>query len=951
MYEILNNADILVASFEDERDCDRYMDAVALLSDRYSKRKRSNGNISSDDAISAFVDKHDQLKDYAHINLILYSLNAAITGKEEFSLTERVIPFVRFFFASVITPPEKSIFEIIALFSRKDITAIINYIRTIHSNNVKSGAKPFAVCKAHNIEQALLVFYTAAQMSDLGQFLNSHNDLDDVFFMSEGHEFDTQRALFEAICACTQGFTLTSELVSLAAKICTWLNRNVHASVTLDVDTMSALSKRATFRVLNLGCKLCETSRNFEYRTYDLETFNGIESLKIRYTSNRILLNLYLSERLTVSKLSDAGLSMRYGEGILEKTETLDRLGRYIKEDSISQKVMDDLDLRFKVLECVYTQILAHNLMCVINVLAKSGDAAQKLSQRANLSYVTAIELCYVEASKVYKLSSEEIFELYIQTQASGKTLFEYQWPLLQEFIRSKPELSGRLIVENFKVSNFIDFIERNLNTYGRLFAYGTIEDFENCGLLTIMIKSEVQKALEKVGSRSRSDEFEALSISFHEYLTELDVDPSFYELNRIQSLAVLNNLTIDVLSTHEAFLESSDLMKSMSIYNEDRSVSIHILPKHHPLNLFVGSDKVSNCCMYPQSAGYSCCVSAYMSHGIDVGTDDDSHIIVGYDHINKSFIGSNWTYRIGSIKYRSPSDMDTVESSDLQNHPEVFQLDQFELSVAYTNTKDETKVDTIKEYVKLTVESISNFCSTGIVLINAGGYSEDLVSEFIADTYQSATTFFKESLVCFGFTDSNVYSDAEPSEDTSDSGMANFGIYIRNEENSKSVLNQLADILRHPPCDYYCNECDTHVSDCGPLLRGSLCESCLPFCPNCDNKVDMDMYIEYGVVECKYCRTCDECGRYVESESRYAYSVSSLCSECGYVCDECGDLVPESRISIVGHEREAICEDCVVECESCGKKSKSDDLNEYGLCEMCQDDEDEDDEDEDEDA
>ena len=688
MYEIVNKEGILRARFESKSDSDRYISAVAEIS-KYKDSLRANG----DSDIDAFISANKELVDIYDIRSILHLLNAAITGSSQFKLTDRIVPLVRFFFSTNTQTADTSVFELFALFSKSEMQSLVKYFRNIHSKNPS-----FRTCRAHDVRQALLVFIVAASVSDFDQFLQARLDASyseyEVFLLQNLQE--PTNTFFEAVCALTQGFTLSSGLVALAIKASSWLSKKTQKTINIDIalkeelknDVLTDPVLRLQNIALNIHTALGGDSQldmyNFEHfynisdfysTTFDIskerlasalkdkefkkfDSFFGRSSIPLaRALKDAELLNFcsFLNPRTYIYTSSPQILA--------EFTQVTNS-----KYDSYTKN--KDLCKAAFMVEDLTVVLLAYSLMSVIHILSQSAEAAQELSQRNFISYESALELCYDCASKVYKLSSKEIFDIYIKDLSldradPNKTLFEYQWPLLQEYLRTNADVLKYKIKDDLEMSQFIDFVEQNLQSYGRLLAYGTGSDASFCGLEIFLPGIDLDYIFRH--NTESLVEFDKLKERFQKFSRSFDSE--ILSSKPMEGLQVVYKL-LDSPIDHLSFLKYKDQMGVYSKTNAESSVSVYILCRRHPLNLFVGHSKVSNCCMYPGSVGFECSVSAFENAFLDFKNKSSTYIIVGYDHINESFIGSNWVYQIGAVKYLDSDNPSIVHSTAVDGLP-----------------------------------------------------------------------------------------------------------------------------------------------------------------------------------------------------------------------------------------------------------------------------------------
>lgn len=958
-YDIVDDRGVVFASFRNESDADRYERAIALIDSAHASSRRLKPNPA--EKHSSFGD----VRSIPHIDDILTKLNYAVFGTAEFKLTDRCIPLIKFFFQTNTQVVGDTFFKLFAMFTSSQHTALIKYFRNVQNSNIE-----FKKIKEHDRLQGLLMFWVASKCtSNLDSFLSVRVG-EQVFFLntSDGRvigyftqdEYNVREYgrhlssrtdiilkdaryvvsdYFSSLCQCTQGLSISTDTINLATNTLIpnefGLRRDKDLTSAVIAERIKGyidLYNSEEYRdIENIVTSLNEVYGSFDVTnrrsdTYAICALDSVDGFANKLLSTQAVKNfnsfVFFANRVFKSAKISLVAFCRFDltKSSVGKPEVIESfiLGELSKIKEIPKELI--------ALEDLFVLALTKDLMYLANMLNTSNDALEQLSAMKSPSLNTVVYTCIDRYKNTYHISGEDIHTVLQESSSSKQPLLNLLWPMVQDFIRADNRCyeysSGTLSVRQYLL-----FLEDILDIASEALITNNKDLLWFCGISWLLDTHDLSSDISTHPILRKYPKLDAAAKQ-HFGLSFSDGWDEFGGFSRVRLQPDVKKFLLTFVfepSLHKRFSTGDLDLSFRTVSSDDQAVSIYLLPKEHFLNLFVGHEKISNCCMYPLSVGFSCSEMSYLSS--DVRPDkilcqepSASHIVLAYDHNERSFIGSAWVYQVFTITGLGHDDQ-IVNLSYVTGYEGIFQIDQFELTNKYeTNMRLQPAVTT---FIELCVREYCSYRDDGFVIINKGSYTSEVVKQSIDDlSKSSAATLIDEALgqhVCFGPSSTDVYRDSSPETE----GTYEKFVLFTSENNNLAAATQNAQKLyKHieslnESSLFYCESCDQAT---GHVLTNSVCDQCALHCAFCGEAVGDEevLFLDEhspGCPDCvAYCSSCEE----NKTKDDFMDEACSICKDCMRSCECCGVDVPsDSSIELYG---DYFCDNCVKSCSSCGQ-------------------------------
>ena len=843
--KVVNDMGDTLGIFEDDQDAARFENAIRLLGEVPTR-----SNPSGEGGLAG----HPLLRGISGIDEIILRVNIAVFGTESIRITERAAPLIHFFFANRSGELDGNFFYTLAAFTKAELRALIGSFRRVYTRQPMFENKEFALA-FHDGTPFLQLMYVGKQFRPIDTF----------------------------------GTGLTLEVSSSAFE-----------------DKRRRSRERYLFREW-LG---------------DLYTYAAFEHFSSVYQVTPIqMAHINEASRICAPR-AQTGESVR---------KDLDILFNDSLQDALSLRRMSD---RVAVYEARTVSGMTVRIYQLAILLAASGEAFDVIQEKG-LGFEKTFETIETNAIGGGRLDTRDIYGLYIARDPEVMwefgvegSYFRWALPLVVDMLRyqSRPSGSPEYVKGTLEVLDALirvpDFVSR---------VCVEAESWKASGSLPSDLKHLCYGEHAEMEAYFGNDHMTPLGnfFDYEKLRDDLEGDDlargivlvyvgSIFSLGapRRTSSALFrraSHLTRDRSDLSPIFEAVRDLKdripKAGPLRKVGDRVEVSALERYNPLNLFVGHSKVSSCCMYVGSAGYSCSKDAFVR---SVASGDKaevpygehtSHIIVGYDTETKNFVGSNWVWgpeysrRMRCVDYK-------VESEYLrlpEDMRQMYILDQFELGVWALNIEGsdgDPLFPVLTDFVETVVELYPKN-PFGYVLAGTEGYTDKSMKTAIHSAANRGVGLSSQQAQIVHYTNDpeSIYSDI--SYDPMASDYPTRALYLPGENSHTSRVYGKPNSDDYPACDS-CNAVLSEGDECHSVETVVLCDDCVQHCSHCDTfDAEDNFFLHDGDLLHEKCYTeCDEC--------RSAYLIGEGCEN-----DECPSNYPE--------------------CEECGESEY------YCKCERCE--------------
>jgi len=825
--DVFNDMGDTLGTFPDRRDAERFESAIRLLRSLPARQ-----NPKGEDDLAA----HELLRGIPGVEEILLRVNVAIFGTEEFKLTDRVAPFVNFFFKNRSGELDDNFFYILAAFTSAELRELIKLYRTHFTEYYSSRENWIQPLPFHSGTPYLQILYILSRIKKRG--------LKDVTtFPASGLEAYSLEA--------KMGFFYLQIFEIPGIPLHDLYKSGLAAPGTEIRDSIIKAYQSTTVQIAHLNEALRILGPHID------ETFNA----------KRLTGKVLDSARLAAMSLVFPG-------------------GRIYDTDPTMLKVL---------MVYVYAVMLA-NSGDAFDDIQDRGLGLEKSLQAIDRVVFSGERLSTADIYDLYIARDPETLRKF----DVGESYFKWALPLLLDAWRFESRPSGDPVQVRYTlnicnaIAEIPEFLvelatsispdERRFDLLEQLGLVQSVSEDSHAFEVTFkdglddhqqmqaLIYTVVAAALAIVehsdtmffGSYARSHAFKNIPGALNKDGGQ-DTYAPWIVAEPLQPL-------LKAISTLKDRIPSELPVRKMG----DR-VEVIALERYNPLNLFVGHKLVSNCCMYLGSMGYSCSIDAFnrseasSQRGLVAYSDHSSHIVVAYDPEAERFVGSNWAWGPRfSISYEVSNDTlqlcaDRIfRTLDLA----IYVLDQFELSAWADNLSSDQLLTAFME----TVTSLYEPNEFNGILVNVGEDGDRVFSAYLNANNVGTGVVFGDVRYCK--TEDEVYTDIE---DTTTCRILKIDIL----KPTKSYGSMYYDHGGQPTC----TRCDREIDAGDPayLYDGYhlVCDYCAETCDICDRALLSEgsetFEDAYGDLKCGRCYTiCEYCDNVKESSA--------------YECEHCED-------------------------------------------------------------